>query len=470
VFSALFVLTVFSQENKDIITFLPGLKEQPKFKHYAGYLESNSTNKRYLFYWFLESQNNPSSDPVVLWLNGGPGCSSLAGLTTEHGPFMVNADGKTLRVNEYSWNKIANVIYLESPAGVGFSYSQTPDDYDHYDDHITADDSYHFLVNFFKKYPQFAKNEFYISGESFAGHYTIALAYRIHVGNEKKEFAPINLKGILVGNGCTNDEDDANSIPLFLAQHSIIPMSMYNQGLKICKNNFYVHQNDPRCANFLSEAMSKLDLINPYYLYDSCPWTGVELIQSLRTPYKFDKENHPLFNLHRRRISRGAGRAGAEYDAPCVPDSALVQFFNDPDVRKAIHATRSIAAGSWDVCNMRINAGYNWTYHSMLPFYDKLAQYHILVFTGDVDAVVNSLGTQMAIDRLNRTVISDWKPWRINHNGGQLVGGFVRKLSTPDPRGSLTFVTIRGAGHMVGLAKPAENLAMFARQLKGNCC
>jgi serine carboxypeptidase-like clade 2 len=87
-----------------------------------------------------------------------------------------------------------------------------------------------------------------------------------------------------------------------------------------------------------------------------------------------------------------------------------------------------------------------------------------------VDAVVNSLGTQMAIDRLNRTVISDWKPWRINHNGGQLVGGFVRKLSTPDPRGSLTFVTIRGAGHMVGLAKPAENLAMFARQLKGNCC
>ncbi|KAG2461772.1 PPGB protein, partial [Polypterus senegalus] len=98
------VLHIQGAPESDEIKYLPGLEKQPSFRQYSGYL--NVMEDKHLHYWFVESQTNPSSSPVVLWLNGGPGCSSLDGLLTEHGPFLI-----------------ANVLYLESPAGVGFSYS-----------------------------------------------------------------------------------------------------------------------------------------------------------------------------------------------------------------------------------------------------------------------------------------------------------------------------------------------------------
>lgn len=107
--------------DQDEIQSLPGLAKQPSFRQYSGYLRGSGSKR--LHYWFVESQKDPQSSPVVLWLNGGPGCSSLDGLLTEHGPFLVQPDGATLKYNPYSWNLIANVLYLESPAGVGFSYS-----------------------------------------------------------------------------------------------------------------------------------------------------------------------------------------------------------------------------------------------------------------------------------------------------------------------------------------------------------
>ncbi|XP_070182957.1 lysosomal protective protein-like, partial [Littorina saxatilis] len=105
----------------DEVKSVPGLKKQPNFKHYSGYLQASGSKK--LHYWFLESQNNPASDPMVLWMNGGPGCSSDLGLLSEHGPFRVQDDGVTVLINPFSWNTVANMLYLEAPAGVGYSYS-----------------------------------------------------------------------------------------------------------------------------------------------------------------------------------------------------------------------------------------------------------------------------------------------------------------------------------------------------------
>jgi serine carboxypeptidase-like clade 2 len=454
--------------NEDEITNLPGLPQAVNFKQYAGYITANITNGRTLFYWFLESQNNPSTDPVVLWLTGGPGCSSLTAFS-EHGPFQINPDGKSLRMNDYSWNKVANMIYLETPAGVGFSYSNVADDYVHSNDNVTADDNYHFLLNFFQKYPQFKNNEFFISGESYAGHYLPTLAYRIHEGNAKKEGDLINLKGMLVGNGVTDDETDANYTPTYMAQHSLIPMTLYDQGYKTCKGNFYANQNEKECAVFLTKIWDDFpDGLNPYYLYDSCP----------ARPRKFKLELpksdrlHPLFTMARRLAPRQKlmmDRFGTEYDSPCTPESAIGVYFNQPEVQKAIHANRPIVGGKWSMCNYAVNEHYDWTYKSMIPFYEKLAQYRILVFTGDVDLIVNSLGTQAALDKLNRKSITDWQAWKVSVDGTSfVVGGFYRKYATPDPRGSLTFITVRGAGHMVGIVKPRENLEFFRRHLKGD--
>lgn len=95
--------------NPDEIDSLPGLKAKVSFKQYAGYLSTGTS--KHLHYWFVESQRSPKDDPVVLWLNGGPGCSSLDGLLYEQGPFRVSDDASSLELNDYAWNKLANVLY-----------------------------------------------------------------------------------------------------------------------------------------------------------------------------------------------------------------------------------------------------------------------------------------------------------------------------------------------------------------------
>merc|ERR1712198_709951 len=147
---------------KNLILNLPGLTEKAPFRSFSGYLQSTGT--RHLFYWFVESQNDPKNDPLVLWFNGGPGCSSMEGMLHEHGPYQIQPDGETIKLNPYSWNKVANVLYIEAPAGVGYSFSMD-EDYTT-GDHETATANYAAVKDFFRQFPEFAKHEFYISGES----------------------------------------------------------------------------------------------------------------------------------------------------------------------------------------------------------------------------------------------------------------------------------------------------------------
>ena len=91
---------------------------------YSGYLDLED-NTVHMHYFFFPSQSNPQTDPVLFWFNGGPGCSSLLGALYEHGPFLINDAFASLIENQFAWNKKANVVYIESPANVGFSYMDT---------------------------------------------------------------------------------------------------------------------------------------------------------------------------------------------------------------------------------------------------------------------------------------------------------------------------------------------------------
>lgn len=159
-----------AQQHLDRVQNLPGQNFDVNFAHYSGYVTVNEKYGRALFYWFVEAVEDPQSKPLLLWLNGGPGCSSIAyGMAEEIGPFHIKPDGKTLYLNPYSWNQAANILFFDSPVGVGYSYSNTSSDLLNNGDKKTAADSLAFLLNWFERFPQYKGRDFYITGESYAG-------------------------------------------------------------------------------------------------------------------------------------------------------------------------------------------------------------------------------------------------------------------------------------------------------------
>ena len=139
----------------DEVTSLPGWSGPLPSKHYSGYFPTtlDGTSAGQLHYWLTLSESNPASDPVVLWLQGGPGCSSLFGLLYENGQVHFKADNATglpqLVYNPYAWTQAATMLWLEQPIGVGFSYCEAGAKGDCSGTNFGLD-AYHFFVNFFR--------------------------------------------------------------------------------------------------------------------------------------------------------------------------------------------------------------------------------------------------------------------------------------------------------------------------------
>jgi len=119
---------------------------------YSGYLDVTDTKK--LHYIFVESENNATTDPVVIWFNGGPGCSSLLGYFQEHGPYVIEDNANTIHRNPNPWNANASMLYIESPAGVGFSVANTTED-NSFNDMTQSRDAMTALLHFYQKFPEF---------------------------------------------------------------------------------------------------------------------------------------------------------------------------------------------------------------------------------------------------------------------------------------------------------------------------
>lgn len=161
-------------QSPDLVQSLPEMPDL-SFGLYSGMITITGTKKQ-LHYVAALSQGNWQTDPVILWFNGGPGCSSMIGWTQEHGPYVMEDGTQTFVKNDYSWNKKANVIYFDSPAGVGYSVCGDINECD-FDDDNTADDNLNaFLTLMTVNLPQLQSNDLYLAGESYAGIYVPKLA------------------------------------------------------------------------------------------------------------------------------------------------------------------------------------------------------------------------------------------------------------------------------------------------------
>jgi carboxypeptidase C (cathepsin A) len=429
-------------------------------KMYSGYL-GTLNEKRKLHYVFVLSQNKPETDPVVLWLNGGPGCSSLLGLLQEHGPVIIPDYTTNMELNEFSWNKNANVIYLESPAGVGFSYNDDPNDI-HWDDEKSGQDNRAAIIDFFSKFPEFKSNEFYISGESYAGVYVPYLAKLIIQSRDK-----INLKGILVGNGLTDlSVDIENALVDFAFEHALYSFETRQKYLDDCKNDLYLRRSNKvskACNEARKEIQDSLQGINIYDIYRPCPPQNSNklLTNQKATLNTLDK----ISRYNRMAIFTDYSDFGysfnydSEEEVPiwpegCREDSFPKSFLNLHSTKHSLNVRDSL---NFEMCNHDINK--NYTFGESLDIYQKIlipSGLKIWFYSGDTDAAVPFNGSINWIAKLGLTVTETYRAWKVNNQ----VAGFVQGY------GEFKFITVKGTGHMAPQWKREEVFILFNSFLK----
>ncbi|XP_078434011.1 serine carboxypeptidase-like 42 [Wolffia australiana] len=431
---------------EDLVERLPG---QPSvgFRQYAGYVDVDRKAGRSLFYYFVEAEGDPQEKPLTLWLNGGPGCSSIGGgAFTELGPFFPTGDGRGLRINSQSWNKVTNILFVESPAGVGWSYSNRTSDYTT-GDNSTAHDMLLFLLKWFDKFPELRSRELFLTGESYAGHYIPQLAEFLLRFNKNSRGFKFNIKGLALGNPLLNLDRDVPATYEYFWSHGMISDEL---GLKItndCDFEDYVfegrHNVSQSCYNAINAANRIVgDYINNYdVILDVC---------------------YPSIVEQELRLRKYVTKISVDVDV-CMSYERRF-YFNLPEVQRALHANRTNLPYSWSMCSDVLNYSVADGNINMLPAIRRIIQHRIPVwiFSGDQDSVVPLLGSRTLVRELAHELrLKVTVPYGAWFHSGQ-VGGWATEYGN-----ILTFATVRGASHMVPYAQPARALTLFNSFVKG---
>ncbi|XP_060213546.1 serine carboxypeptidase-like 45 [Lycium barbarum] len=425
----------------DKISQLPG---QPlvNFQQYSGYVTIDDNKQRALFYYFVEAQVDPISKPIVLWLNGGPGCSSLGvGAFSENGPFRPSRN--VLVRNEHSWNKEANMLYLEAPIGVGFSYATNSSSYEGVNDKITARDNLVFLQKWFVKFPQYKNRSLFIAGESYAGHYIPQLAEMILQSNRKNKL--FHLKGIALGNPVLEFATDFNSRAEYFWSHGLISDGTYKLFTSTCNYSRYVSEYyrgslSPICSKVMSIVSQETSRFVDKY--------DVTLDVCISSVFSQSRLLNPQLVTETIDV--------------CVEDETI-NYLNRRDVQNALHA-RLVGLNRWLVCSSILD------YEHLdleLPTISTVgniikAGIPVLVYSGDQDSVVPLTGSRTLVHKLaEQLALSTSTPYRVWFAGMQ-VGGWTQVYGD-----MLSFVTIRGASHEAPFSQPERSLVLFKSFLAG---
>ena len=320
---------------------------------FSGYIPVDGTDRE-LFYWFVESDHGMGNRPVLLWTNGGPGCSGFLGLLTEQGPFRPSAHGWLLP-NDFAWTRYASVVFIEQPVGVGFSRSGKMAET--YSDGNAASDNYRFVVNFFERFRELKKNEFYITSESYGGHYMPMLAKQIVDRGGVPQF-----RGFMVGNPLTSGPlRDFGEFATF-AGHQLLPKSLTTQYFKdhSCRDE----PGSFACTRLMMEARSIVAGLDPYGLdFPKCnAHVMAEKVAFLKVLGLIDASVQPRAVKDSGDGDQAVARRSMQYFPnkylPCEEGYAT-KWLNRKDVQAALHVRPGKAP--WAGCNDFINMAWNRT-------------------------------------------------------------------------------------------------------------
>ncbi|CAN9087590.1 unnamed protein product [Alternaria alternata] len=409
----------------------PSVLGVDKVKQYSGYLDDDDEDK-HLFYWFFESRNDPKNDPVVLWLNGGPGCSSLTGLFMELGPASITKDQK-VKHNPYSWNANASVIFLDQPVNVGYSYSSGS-----VSNTVAAGkDIYALLTLFFKQFPEYSHQSFHISGESYAGHYIPVFASEILSHKNRN----INLQSVLIGNGLTDG----------LTQYEYYrPMACGEGGWPAVLDESQCQSMDnayPRCASLIENCYNSESVW-------SCVPASIYCNNAMIGPYQRTGQN--VYDV----------RKPCGSNSLCYDELDWIQgYLNKKEVMKAVGAEVS----NYESCNFDINRNFLLQGDWMKPFHRVvpgiLEKIPVLIYAGDADYICNWLGNKAWTEALEWPGAKDYKKAQMEDFK---IDGDGKTVGQVKSSGNFTFMRLHAGGHMVPYDQPEASLEMLNRWLSGD--
>ena len=448
------VLTYTMEALNDQVTDLPGLNYETHFNQFSGYINLPGTEKQ-IHYWFVESevlsvQEGENTAPVVFWTNGGPGCSGLIGFLTEQGPFRPDANGN-VNANPYAWNKVANMVFLEQPVGVGFSYSNNDDDYKIGDDQA-AKDNLATIRGFLSRFPHLKSAPLFITSESYGGHYMPTLAVEIINFNDglatENSVDRINFHGFAVGNPYTDYYSGVGAEMETYWGKQLLPKPSWDVYVANGCLSTSGQLNNSVCSSLILDFMKKIGNLNPYAL------------------------DYPVCLSSQQRMMRsfvfGDADSVVQYE-PCE-DIFSANYLNMPEVKKALHVKDDIV---WEECSRTTRYKLADKMLPMEKYYRTILNskthpnLRVLVYSGDDDSVCGTIGTQRWIYDLGYPVAkkSDWNVWTVD---GQ-TAGYITKFDTPYSKDSrFAFMTVHFAGHEVPTYKPKEALELFEMYLNNN--
>ncbi|XP_008543174.1 venom serine carboxypeptidase [Microplitis demolitor] len=419
----LFLTPYIEKEKFDVARKLATVqhKEMLDVGSYAGYLTVNKQYNSNMFFWFFPAQIKPRTAPVVLWLQGGPGASSLFGLFTENGPFRVDKN-KTLQMRKYSWSISHNVIYIDNPVGTGFSFTDHDEGYARNETQV-GEDLHSALVQFFTLFSELQGNDFYVTGESYAGKYVPALSYTIHEKNPTSK-VKINLKGLAIGNGLTDPINQLNYGDY-----------LYQLGLVDFNGREKFHAYEEKGRAFINQSK-----------YDEAFEIFNELLDGdLNSPPTLF-QNLTGFNFY--------------FNYLCTKDNNesdwMSQWIQSASARRAIH----VGNYSFNVENSKVeNHLKNDITRSEADKVAALLQhYKVLIYNGQLDIIVAYPLTENYLMNLQWPGAEVYKKaqrrvWKV----GDEIAGYVKHAD------NLIEILVRNAGHMVPADQPKWAFDLISR-------
>ena len=408
------------------------------------------------FFWLAETRaEKKDKAPLIIWLNGGPGCSSMVGMMYENGPWLPPQAGKdghkySFTRNPYSWNEVGHVLYIEQPLRTGFSKAYKGTDLIR-DEHQVADDFYAFLISFYKTFPAFVGTPLIISGESYAGKYIPNIAQEV-VKRQLSDASGvrIDLAGVAIGNGAIDPLQDLSHAD-YAYFHGLIPL-----GAKLAIENKMA-----ACVGVAPVAGSEdaKDMLGVSADAEKDASSLGDLLDCNKTMM-----THVLVAAGQPNEYNTATFAG--YDALMSPDGVFHSFFNDAEVQHALHVTDADkSAQAWAVCNDELDLSMaNDHPLSSVPALQFLANHtRVLLYAGENDLNCNFLGLQRVLQQ------HQWRGQKWEQAERSLYRGIAPKgpevsgeyFSIDD--GRMAFLIIRNSGHLVPMDQPATAQDLIRR-------